>query len=296
MPQVTVNDISIEYEITGPGDGDPMLLIMGLGAQLTAWPMPVREALAGHGYRVICFDHRDCGLSTHMGEAGLPDFDLIEEALEKDMPPPIAYGFDDMARDALGLLDALGVGKAHIVGASMGGMIGQIFAADYPDRTLSLTAMMAPTTVPKPDIASMNAMIAPLAPGVTLDMLATMAATFLLPFSSPAYPESLESLAERLLEGYLRSYYPEGMVRHTAAAYADVSRAAKLSAIRAPTLILHGEADQLAPVAGAGETASAIRDAWFRTIPGWGHDMPDELVPALTKSIAENAARAHASA
>ncbi len=292
MPRARIGDVDIEYEVTGPADGEPMLLIMGLGAQLTSWSDTLKDGLIERGFRLICFDSRDCGLSTHLDAAGFPDFDAIERALANGTPPPVAYGLNDMARDAVGLLKALDIEKAHVLGTSMGGMISQLLAAEFPDHVLSLTAMMCPSHVGKPDAASLKVMAAPPAPGVTLEMIAQTAATFMLPMASPGFPTTVERLAAAMLKTYRRSYYPEGFVRQTAAAYADSSRVARLGDIKAPTLILHGEADMLAPVEGARQMAEAIPNSQLETIPAWGHDMPADLMPTLVEHIARNARRA----
>lgn len=293
MSQCKTNGVVIEYELSGPVSGETVLLIMGLGAQLIGWPPTLRQGLADRGYQVLCFDHRDCGLSTRMSAAGLPDFDRIEAALAACEPPPIAYSLDDMANDAVGLLDALGIARVHLVGASMGGMIAQIIAADHPDRVMSLTSIMSPAEVAKPDPHQLSAMVTPLTPDVSLEGLATATAGFLVSFTSPSYPISLEKLQAALLASYQRSYYPEGFVRQTAAAYAQSPLKAKRGSICAPTLILHGGADQLAPVAGALEAAKAIRGAQILTLAGWAHDLPEPLIPLFVEQITRTAARAH---
>src|SRR5262249_16876532 len=189
----------------------------------------------------------------------------------------------------VGLLDVLGIQQAHILGASMGGMIGQVLAADYPHRVLSLTAMMTPAEVPKPAVSAMQEMIAPLAPGVTLEALVDAATVFLAPLLSPTYPPSPGYIRSRLLADYQRAYYPEGFLRQSAAAYAN-QRTAKLARIKVPTLILHGEADPIAPVSGARTMAQSIPGARLHTVPGWAHDIPTQLLPMFVEEITRNAA------
>src|SRR5690348_4392255 len=145
MPRAKANGIELEYDITGRDDGQPLLLIMGLGGQMTRWPAPFLEKLAARGLKVIRFDNRDVGLSSKLDEKGLPDMAAIFQELREGKAPNPPYTLEDMAADAVGLLDALGIGRAHIVGASLGGMVAQLVAADYPDRTLSLTSIMSNT-------------------------------------------------------------------------------------------------------------------------------------------------------
>jgi pimeloyl-ACP methyl ester carboxylesterase len=158
--QVKANGITIAYESFGPEDRETVLLIMGAGAQLTMWHVELCEELVRRGYRVIRYDNRDVGLSTKFDSAGMPDFAAVVAAAQAGKPAPLAYTLYDMAKDAIGLLDALGIRKAHIAGPSMGGMIGQIIAADYPDRVLSLTSIMASSGKPglplfaKPDVVA----------------------------------------------------------------------------------------------------------------------------------------------
>ncbi|MCF8470741.1 MAG: alpha/beta fold hydrolase, partial [Parvibaculum sp.] len=148
MPQIKANGITLEYESFGPEDRETVLLIMGLGAQLTMWPVELCDELVARGYRVIRFDNRDVGLSTKFDEAGMPDMTEIFGALMAGKPATSPYSLDDMAADAVGLLDALGIGKAHIAGASMGGMIAQLVATNHPERTLSLVSIMSTTGNP----------------------------------------------------------------------------------------------------------------------------------------------------
>ena len=148
MAQVDANGIRIEFDVTGPEHGSPLLLIMGLGGQMTMWAQPFRDALAQRGFHVIRFDNRDVGLSTHFEDAGVPNLADVIAARMRGETPAVPYTLDDMAKDAVGLLDALGVPKAHIVGVSMGGMIAQLVAADYPEHTLSLTSIMSTTGNP----------------------------------------------------------------------------------------------------------------------------------------------------
>ena len=145
MPQIIANGIPLEYDVHGPATGEPVLLIMGLGAQMTRWPQGFVDLLAGQGLRVIRFDNRDVGLSEKIESGGVPDLAKIVGALMQGEKIDVPYLLEDMAADAVGLLDALGIGRAHIVGASLGGMVAQLVAADYPDRVLSLTSIMSTT-------------------------------------------------------------------------------------------------------------------------------------------------------
>src|SRR5262249_58936315 len=211
--QVKANGITIAYESFGPEDRETVLLIMGASAQLTLWPVELCEELVNRGYRVIRYDNRDVGLSTHFDSAGPPDFAAVVAAAKAGKPSPLPYTLDDMARDAVGLLDALGIKKAHIAGPSMGGMIGQIIAADHPDRTLSLTPIMAGSGKPVvPDYAKPEvlAKFPPPAPvGDKQAYIEQRIKVFQL-IGSPRAPIDEKILREWITRDVERSYYPAG--------------------------------------------------------------------------------------
>lgn len=294
MPSIQANGINIEYESFGPQEAPPVLLIMGLGGQLTLWPIELCEALVARGFRVIRYDNRDIGLSTKFDHAGVPDMAALMMASFTGTKPDVAYTLDDMAADATGLLDALGIDRAHIVGASMGGMIAQMVAATYPERTLSLTSIMSTTGNPAIPPARPEAMAVLTNRPVTADPDALVA--FLVKaarvIGSPAYPASEERLLTRVRADLQRSYSPTGYLRQMAAVVGGGDRRAKLSAITAPTLVIHGDADPLVSVEGGRDTAASIKGAELLIIPGMGHDLPLELVETIADAIAGVASRA----
>jgi pimeloyl-ACP methyl ester carboxylesterase len=292
MPQAKANGITLEYDVHGPASGEPALLIMGLGAQMTRWPLPFVEILVQRGLRVIRFDNRDVGLSERIESGGVPDLTKVIGALMQGQKPDVPYLLDDMAADAVGLLDALGIARAHIVGASLGGMVAQLVAADYPDRVLSLTSIMSTTgnrELPpaKPEAMAVLNNRGP-DPLVDLDGYLAHAVTGARAIGSPGYPADDAGVRERSLNDFRRSYYPVGFARQYAAAAASADRRPKLAGIAAPTVVIHGDADPLVPVEGGRDTAANIPGAELRIVPGMGHDFP----PALYDEIADGIMRA----
>ncbi|HYE45625.1 MAG TPA: alpha/beta hydrolase [Caulobacter sp.] len=297
MPQLAANGITIEYDERG--SGEPLLLIMGLGAQMTRWPEAFCDRLAGRGFRVIRFDNRDVGLSTKMDEAGLPDMAAVLTAFATGQQPAVAYTLREMAEDAVGVLDALGIARAHIVGASMGGMIAQLVAADHADRTLSLTSIMSTTgnrELPAGTPEAMAALTtrAP-APHEDLDGYLAHGVKTAHLVGSPGYIDEA-ALRERLASDAARSYYPAGFMRQYAAVLASPDRRPKLKGITAPTVVVHGEVDPLVPLAGGRDTAENIPGAELVVIPGMGHDVPAVFYDPIIEAIAKVAARARAEA
>ena len=286
------NGIEIEYETYGDPANPTILLIMGLGAQLTLWPLPFVEALVARGYRVIRYDNRDVGLSTKLDTAGRPRLGLMLFQRMLKMQPRVAYKLSDMAADAIGLLDALGIDKAHIVGASMGGMISQLVAATYPQRTLSLTSIMSTTGNPALPRAKREAMdVLVNRPKTTdIDALVAHGIRAAQVTGSPAYPIAPDLLATRVRETVERSSYPDGFARQMAAIIADGDRRHRLKAIKAPTVIVHGAADPLVTIEGGRDTAASIPGARLIEIPGMGHNLPVELIPQIAHAI-ESVAR-----
>ena len=289
MAAITANGIKIEYETHGDPAHPPMLLIMGLGMQLTRWPIELVDALVARGYYVIRHDNRDIGLSTHFDEAGKPSLPRVVLTRLFGMRPRLAYYLSDMADDAVGLLDALKIERAHIVGASMGGMIAQHVAARYPERTRSLTSVMSTTGrrgLPRATPEAMAVLTdrplkADLANIVEFGVKAARAV------GSPAFPAPEARLREKTTLDFHRSFHPIGALRQMAAIVADGDRRAMLGKITAPTLVIHGEADPLVPVEGGKDTAASIKGATLHLIPGMGHDLPLELVDEIVGKIAE---------
>lgn len=291
MPKTTANGIEIHYEEQGDPAAPAMLLIMGFGAQLTLWPDELVEALAAQGFRVIRYDNRDVGLSQKFDGVKAPGLVKMTLLSKIGFTPKVPYTLADMADDGVGLLDALGIERAHIVGASMGGMIAQHVAARHPDRCLSLTAVFSTTGNPKLPPARSEAMKALITrpdsteEGVLVEHGMMLARTI----GSPGYPAPEDRLRERTLASVRRSFYPEGPTRHLSAIVADGDRRAMLRDIAVPTLVLHGEDDPLVPCEGGRDTAASIPGARLKTIPGWGHDLPLELVDELAGAIGEHA-------
>lgn len=288
MPTVPANRITIAYEDHGPHDAPPVLLVMGLGGQLTLWPIEFVDALVARGLRVIRFDNRDIGLSTKFDQAGVPNIKWLLLKSLIGLPVSVPYRLSDMADDAIGLLDALGIARAHIVGASMGGMIAQHIAARHAERTLSLTSIMSTTgnrRLPRADPQAMRMLTGRPASG-DRDALIAFGISVARTIGSPAYPASEERLRHRVSSDFDRSYSPAGFARQTAAIIADGDRRPLLRRITAPTLVIHGDADPLVPVAGGHDTAAHIAGARLHIIPGMGHDLPLELVDELADQIA----------
>jgi pimeloyl-ACP methyl ester carboxylesterase len=299
MAKAQANGISIEYESFGAETAEPILLIMGLGAQMTLWPAPFCEKLAARGYRVIRFDNRDAGLSTHFNEAGVPDMAQVFGAITGGKAPDVPYTLSDMADDAVGVLDALEIPKAHIVGASMGGMIAQLVAADHPERTLSLTSIMSTTGNPDLPRSTPEAMAVltnrPPSPDNLEAYLAHSVAAARVT-GSPAYPAEEVALRERITSDVKRAYNPTGFSRQIAAVTATGDRREKLKTITAPTLVIHGADDPLVPLAGGHDTARSIPGAEILVISGMGHDLPLALYDTLIDAIVGATKRAKARA
>jgi len=294
MAEVQANGISITYDAFGAKDAPPVLLIMGLGAQMTRWSPAFCEALAARGFRVIRFDNRDAGLSHHLIDAGVPDMAAVTAAAQKGEAPDVPYTLHDMAADAVGVLDALGIDRAHIVGASMGGMIAQLVAADHPGRTLSLTSIMSTTGNPDLPRATPEAMAVLLnRPPHPSDEEAylkhSVAASRAI--GSPGYPADEAVLRANALSDVKRCYEPTGFSRQIAAVTATGDRRAILKTITAPTVVVHGADDPLVPVQGGHDTAANIAGAALVIIPGMGHDLPPALYDTIIDAIVSVAER-----
>lgn len=301
MPQAHANGITLEYETIGADNGEPLLLVMGLGAQMTRWPDGLVHGLVRHGFRVIRYDNRDVGLSTHFPDAPVPDVREIFKARAEGRVHPVPYTLDDMAADAVGLLDALGVRKAHVVGASMGGMIAQLIAADYPERVLSLTSIMSTTGNPGLDPATPEALAVITTPAPhPSDTEAFGAHSYknAVTIGSPGYPPDEAAIRERARADAARAFNPAGVGRQYAAVIATGDRRPKLSKITAPTVVLHGADDPLVPLSGGRDTAACIPGSELRVIPGMGHDLPPALYEKVVEAItaARDRARAQAAA
>ncbi|MEP2236122.1 MAG: alpha/beta fold hydrolase [Alteripontixanthobacter sp.] len=291
MPQATANGLTLEYETFGDEQNPPLLLVMGLGAQMTLWPLELIEALVERGFHVIRYDNRDIGLSQKFDGAKIPNIALTVLMARIGLTPRTPYTLGDMADDAVGLLDSLGIDKAHIVGASMGGMIAQHIASTHAERTLSLCSIMSTTGHRKLPPADKEAIrvLTKRPESTDMDVLIEHGLKISRTIGSPAYPAEESRLRQRIRGDMERSIYPEGMQRQLAAILADGDRRAQISGITAPTLVLHGEDDPLVPLSGGQDTAAHIPGAKLHTIPGMGHDLPLELVDEVADAIAGNA-------
>ena len=294
MPKATANGIEIHYEDHGDPAHPAMLLIMGFGAQLTLWPDELVEDLANRGFRVIRYDNRDVGLSQKLDGVKAPGIVKMTLMSKIGLTPKVPYTLADMAEDGIGLLDALAIDRAHIVGASMGGMIAQHMVAKHPERCLSYTQVFSTTGNPKLPAARKEALKALVTRPASNDEAVLVDHGMMLArtIGSPQYPAEEARLRERVQAGVRRSYYPEGPSRHLSAIVADGDRREMLRGITVPTLVLHGEDDPLVPCEGGRDTAACIPGAKLKTIPGWGHDLPLELVDELAGAIAEHASAA----
>ncbi|MDE2398014.1 MAG: alpha/beta fold hydrolase [Burkholderiales bacterium] len=291
--QVSANGIAIELDDQGPPGGEPLLLIMGLGMQLIAWPQEWVDQLVARGFRVIRFDNRDAGLSTGFDALGVPNLLLAGLGNLMHMPVAAPYRIADMAADAIGVLDALGLASAHVCGASMGGMIGQHLAAAYPERVRSLCLMMTTSgsrRLPQPELKVQRALLSRPASAEPEAVVAHLERLVRL-IGSPGYPPAPELLRQRLRLAVERAWHPAGTARQMAAVIADGSRTRLLGAIVAPTRVVHGQSDPLIPVAAGHDLVARIHGAVGDFVPGMGHDLPQELLPHFTAGVAENAAR-----
>jgi pimeloyl-ACP methyl ester carboxylesterase len=295
MPHVKANGLEIYYESHGPDGADPILLIMGLGAQMTRWSPDFIRALTDAGHRVIAYDNRDVGLSEKLDAAGAPDMAALVQAIREKRDPPVAYTLQEMAGDAAGLLEALGIERAHIVGASMGGMIAQLVAADFPERTLSLTSIMSTTGNPELPRATPEAMarLNTPAPDPAKDLDAFLASAVEgAKVMGSKYPPNEAQVRAQALSDYRRSYCPVGFQRQYAGVMASPDRRPKLKTITAPTVVIHGEDDPLVPMAGGRDTAENIPGAELRVVPGVGHEMPPAVQDQFIEGILAAVARA----
>jgi pimeloyl-ACP methyl ester carboxylesterase len=298
--EVEVNDIILAYESFGAIDDETILLIAGIGMQLVDWPLELVAELVQRGYRVVRFDHRDVGLSTKLTAAGLPDSAAIEQALQAGTKPPLPYTLQDMANDAVGLLDALQIQQAHLVGISMGGAIAQLVAIDHPERTRSLTLLMSDSGNPALPVVARPEAFAAVPPqplSADRDAYIEWQVKTWQALAGSAYPTEEATLRAWAERDFARGYDPAGFARQGAAILVERfertgHRRNNLETIAAPTVVLHGAEDPLVPVAAAEELAQRVLKAELRLIPGLGHDIPSELVPVFADAIAAAASQA----
>jgi pimeloyl-ACP methyl ester carboxylesterase len=284
MSRAQANGIEIEYETFGDAGDPALLLVMGFGTQLTAWDEGFCTALADRGRFVIRYDNRDVGLSTHL-DGQLVDVGAVIGSLMGGEAPEVPYLLSDMAADGIGLLDALGIDKAHVLGASMGGRIAQAMAIEHPARVLTLTSVMSTTGEQEYGQSSPEAMAALLTPPPTeREDYVHQAITTWKVWASPRYWDE-DYIRARAGAGYDRCFYPEGATRQLGAIIASGSRAEGLRALRTPTLVIHGRADTLIMPSGGERTAELVPGANLLLLHDMGHDLPVPLWPLIVDAV-----------
>ncbi len=295
---VDANGIRLAYESFGTADRETVLLIGGTGQQLIDWPTSLVNDLVQRGYRVVVFDNRDSGLSTKLTEAGLPDTAAIAKAVQEGQPPPLPYTIRDMADDAVGLLDALGIEKAHVAGISMGGAIAQLIAIDHPEHTLSLTSMMADSGNPALPVVSKPDAFAGLPPapaaGDKQALIEYMVKTRQV-LGGTRYPVDEAEARKEVERDVARSYDPAALARQQTVAFLahyDPIRFAGLQDIHVPTVVLQGTDDPIRSVDAAREIATKIDGADLRVIDGLGHDIPPQFASQVADAIVAAASSA----
>jgi len=279
--------VSIAYETSGDPADPPVLLVMGLGAQLIAWPEGFVRQLAGRGFFIIRYDNRDSGLSTKF--AGTPDFGALFGGDASAVP----YRIEDMADDAIALLDELGVARTHVVGVSMGGMITQALVINHPGRFLSACSIMSTTgdrTVGAPTGEAVAALLR--APAADREEAVAASLEGSRAISSPGFPFDVDLMTRRAEAAYDRSYCPDGTARQLGAILGSPDRTEGLHRVTIPFLVIHGEEDPLVTVSGGKATAAAVPGSKLLLIPGMGHDLPDAAWDQIIDAIVANTALA----
>ncbi|MBL8618760.1 MAG: alpha/beta fold hydrolase [Deltaproteobacteria bacterium] len=288
MPFAQVGPITLAYE--DPGPGVPLLLIMGIGAQLVLWPEGLLERLRAEGFAPLIYDHRDLGQSTWMTGAGRPAVGALLARRAAGLPVPAPYTLSDLAADAAGLMDAVGWADAHVLGVSMGGMVAQHLVIEHPRRVRSLTSVMSTTGARFAGLPTPGALRALLTPRPPTEQGAVeWFIRFQQRVVGDAFPYDPVQVEATARKAFSRGANPDGFLRQFAAILASGDRTRALAAVRAPTLVLHGEADPLVPVSGGRATARAIPGARLATVPGWGHGLPPGVWPWLVDAVAAHA-------
>jgi pimeloyl-ACP methyl ester carboxylesterase len=289
MPTARVNEIDLYYETYGNESDPPLLLVCGLGMQMVSWSAEWFDAVVAKGYFVIAFDNRDAGLSTHLVESGVPDLLAWLGGREAN----IAYYMKDLADDAAGLIDALDIDSAHVVGISMGGMIAQQLAISYPAKVRSLCSIMSTTGNPavgQPSQAAAEALLSLNA--TSREEAVDLAVVVFGIIGSPAFPPNEERMRTLAGEAFDRSNEPTGVGRQMGAILGSPDRTAELAKVAVPTLVIHGTADPLVDPSGGEATAKAVPGAKLVMIEGMGHDLPEQVWDRMLDAIDDNAGAA----
>lgn len=293
MPRARLAEVEIEYDTFGDRSGRPLVLVMGLGAQMILWDERFCEALAARGHFVVRFDNRDVGLSTKLDRHGEPDLFEVMGRLMAGEEVAAPYGLSEMAADVVGLLDALELESAHVAGASLGGMIAQTLAIEAPARVRSLCSMLSSTGDPDLPPARPEAAAALLAPRpADLDGNLDRVVSLFRVIGSPGFPFDEEWIRERERRAYERGHHPAGSLRQLVALLTASSRRDALGEVRVPALVVHGDADPLVPIEAGVATARAIPGAELLVIPGMGHDFPRPVWPRIIDAVTRLTARA----
>ena len=295
MNILKVNDIELAYDSFGNENDEAIILIAGLGTQMIRWTDSFCRLLAERGFRVIRFDNRDVGCSTHFSDYPAMDFNALAAALMSGQRPDIPYTLDDMAKDAIGLLDALSIDQAHFVGRSMGGMIAQIVASEYPERVLSLTSIMSSTGNPalpqtSPEVMAMMTKPAP-NPFEDEAGFLVHSLSFAKRIAGTGYPFDEDAYKTLILEEVQRAYDPGSTGRQIAAMAVAGDRRPRLATIKVPALVIHGMDDPLIDPACGKDTATAIPGAELMLIDSMGHDLPPQLYKVVVDGIERTARR-----
>ncbi|MEM1147610.1 MAG: alpha/beta hydrolase [Pseudomonadota bacterium] len=291
MPKITANGIEIAYETYGDVSAPPVLMVMGLGGQLTMWPDKLVEDLVAGGYRVILFDNRDIGLTHH--HTGEKSPGVLRQILLRRIGIRLKtpYNLLDMAKDTIALMDALKLDRVHLVGISMGGMISQHVAALAPDRVASLTAIMTTTgnpKLPRPSGDVMKAMIRRGPQPTTRDEIIDLSVAAFGVIGTPGEDQNINGMRDRITRSYDRSFNPTGVARQMSAIVASGDFRKYTRSIKAPTLVIHGSKDPLVPIEGGRDVAKLVRGARFEVIEGMGHDVPPRFLPQVTQHLLDH--------
>ena len=292
MPNIKANGIDIYFEESGPADAPVILLVMGLGTQMIAWPEDLIQGLVAQGYRVIHYDNRDVGLSQRMDGAAAPNLVWAMVKARFGLPIQPAYTLTDMTKDGISLLDALGIEKAHVVGASMGGMIVQLMAVHYPERILTMTSIMSSSGrpgLPGPRADIRKRLMAPRPANPTREEAVRLGAESIEAISFADMKRPHDAFVDMAARAFDRGYYPIGMKRQLLAIIADGSRVDRLKTVKVPTLLVHGGADPLVPKEGSEDIALLVPGARLEIIDEMGHDLPPSQVGRMVDLIAQHA-------